>query len=337
MIIRAFIKRRFTFILLLVIPILIILSFYYLIKSTADDVEVPIVFVDSADQPFVHELIEELGAVEPFRIELEKEVPWDQLMRGEIEAVFHFKEDILNQIHDGDSNELITWYRHEQSLFDGLIKEKLASTMVNYIVRAEAANVITYYDEFFDWEEAYMYGLRYLGPEPIFQMRFQSYEGSVAQDDSSIIADLSFPRLIVWLYVIILFSLLAQTFITWHKEDIFKRLKLIPYSIFSLQLTWLIFVISVGTILAFIILNAIHFNLNDSFYDPSLFIMDVLAIIVTAILVLLGTKIFYRKQSFIAFVLTYTISSIIIFLLIDIGLLNEKWWMYSFIPTWLLS
>src|SRR5690625_4933041 len=292
MIIRAFMKRRFSFILLLVVPIVIIVSFYCLMKLTIDEVEVPIVFVDTAEQDFVHDLVDELGDVEPFRIELKKEVPWDELKRGDVEAVFQFDEDLLTRIHNGDSKELITWYRHEQSLFDGLIKEKLASTLVNYIVRAEAANIVTYYDEFADWEEAYMYGLRYLGPEPIFQMRFQSYEGSVAQDDSSIIADLSFPRLIVWLYVIILFSLLAQTFITWHKEDIFKRLKLIPYSIFSLQLTWLIFVISVGTILAFIILNAIHFNLNDSFYDPSLFIMDVLAIIVTAILVLLGTKIF---------------------------------------------
>ncbi|MGM8214768.1 ABC transporter permease [Bacillaceae bacterium W0354] len=335
-ILNTLIRNRLSLILLIITPLILLVGFYNLMKLTVEEIDVPIVFVDQAQQPIVTDLIKELQDTEPFSIKLEEEVPWGKLQRGEVEAVFSFANDTLERIYEGKTDDLITWYRHEQSVFDGLIKEQIAANIVNYVVRAEAANIVTNYNDSSSWDEVYNYGLKYLGPDPIFKMNFSSYKGTTLDDDKQ---QSTFPliRLMIWIYCMVVISMFAKKLITWRSGQIYERLQLIPYSLLRLKLTWLLFVALVCSIVAAVILHVLYFNLENVTYSFSLLSKDLLIILISAILVLLGTQIFQRFESFIACYLTYTVFSTIVFILLQTNILNNAWWTYIFVPTWILT
>lgn len=336
-IIRSFIRQPLSFILLLIVPVVLMFSFYQLMTLTIKEVEVKIVFVDEYDQEVVKEIVEELQIIEPFTIVLEEEIPWNLLERGEVEAVFKFADNFAEKIYEGQTDDLLTWYRHEQSIFDSLMKEQLAASIVNYVVRAEAANIVTRYDEQANWDEVYSYGLRYLGPEPIFQMNFEKFDGKINQDLKDPFDSLPYLRLATWLYSAIVMSIFARELINWRRDEIFKRLKLLRHATQRVNLTWVSFIILICTAISYLILNSVSYYVVEKFYPVQLFVNDFVVIVLTAFIILLLTKWFQRNESFIAFTLTYIVISVVIFVLIEMNLLTIEWWTYLFVTTFIFG
>lgn len=92
-------------------------------------VSVPITVVDQTDQEITDELLNEIDE-EPFQVSRMDTLDLRLLSTGEAEAIFVFNDNMEANILSGQTDEIITWYRTENSLCRRLIKEKLASALM---------------------------------------------------------------------------------------------------------------------------------------------------------------------------------------------------------------
>ena len=324
MIWKSILKRKTTWVLVVIIPILFGLVIYPTIKDTVSQVSVPITVVDQTDQEITDELLNEIDE-EPFQVSRMDTLDLRLLSTGEAEAIFVFNDNMEANILSGQTDEIITWYRTENSYVDGLFKEKLASALMSRVVRAEAASVVTQYKPEADWEEVYEYGLRYFEPRPIFEMKFEHISGV---EDRSATVDESGDHLLfilLWLYISMLIGYFTQFLYEWRADGVLERLQMVQRS-GRFYLTWLIGV----------------FGITYSIFLMATQLMEI-PVVKWAYLIPCGTVLLYfiffeivkKKWTMYAWMISYSVASFVIFLLADWKIIESDW-MYLFIPTWLL-
>lgn len=319
--------------MVLILPLLLIFSLINFFDSTVDKVEVPIVLVDAYEQTITDKLLSDMKESESFDIIRTTSIPKYALERGEVEAVFVLPNNLKEKIKQADLENAIQWYRNDRSLFDGLFKEQLASAIMTRAIRGEAANVVQHYQSEADWEEIYSYGLKYLEPEPIFQMQFETIGekfSATAESDS-----FHLFRWMIWIYIWIVLAYLTKILLKWKELEIFNRLNAISSSM-PLRLSWLgitsFITMGIGvllTICAYIILQPVGFDLEASVSD---LLMTLCSIMIFFIL----SFVLKKKETMWAITFSYGFLSSLIFFLIQFNIINISWWTFLFIPSWIL-
>ncbi|TFB22141.1 ABC transporter permease [Filobacillus milosensis] len=331
-VLKALLKQRITFILLLLIPILLGLIWVNYFQDTVDDLKVPVVLVDPYNQTITDELLSEIEVDDTFNLTRTSEIPLKALERGEVEAIFVLPENLKELIMWSDLEGQIKWYRNDRSLFDGLFKEQLASSIMTRAVRAEAANVVQNYDSEENWEEMFEFGLRYFEPEPIFQMNFQQISSDMSENDSS--DQYYLMRWLTWLYLMIVSSFFTKMMLEWKEQHISGRLKVISKTN-SLRTSWLLLTgLIIGT-LGLILVISIQWVFLSQVYLLSL-LVDIGIILVSVFGYLLLTFIINKKETLWALTLGYGMTSSVVFFLLFFQILNHSWWTKLFLPSWIL-
>ncbi|WP_188207031.1 ABC transporter permease [Alkalibacillus aidingensis] len=334
---KSMLFSKVTMVILLVLPILFLSLALPLFKSTVEDLQVPIMLVDSSEQTMVEELVDELEETEPFSLQVVNNLDLDVLARGEVEAIFEVTDDLETRILDGDTDELFTWYRHENSFADGLFKEHLASTLMEMIVKAESANLVMSQTDTFDWDEVFHYGQRYFEPDPIFQMDFQSF-GEYGQEETHRQSEQSTAMylLIIWTYCWLLMIYFTNYIYHWRGQQLFDRLSLYRYGRAKLYLYWIIVVLVIVFGFASVIGAILHSI--DSQMVTWWQLMNELGpvLFISAVLILVSSLICRTRRGMLASTLSYLLGSVSVFWFISWGWLADNWFNYFFIPVWLL-
>lgn len=319
---KSILCKKTTWMLILVIP----LAIWFLVLPTAEEtvnqVTVPIIIVDEFDQPLTDELMNDIEEM-PFQIKKTDEFDLRPLVKGEAEAIFVMQENIEGRIQSGEIDEIITWYRNENSYVDGLFKEKLASAIMSRAVRAEAANLVETYQVDADWDEVYQYGTRYFEPEPIFQMNFETIGSAGSTEPRASDNTIFFP--IIWLYVWLVIGYFTRFLYQWRDQGITERIELVGRSGWYYG-SWLLFVLLISGILMLLPLNVIGMLDNTWIF----------LILAASILFYLLVALFVKKiQGLYVIAISYGIASFVVFMLAAWNLISESW-MHLFIPTWFL-
>ncbi|WP_017186061.1 ABC transporter permease, partial [Alkalibacillus haloalkaliphilus] len=196
---KSILTKKTTLLLLILMPIILFISIS-LFQKTADDFRVSVQVVDPYEQDEFNELMERIDEPEPFSVQVNKELDLQSLARGDVEAVFVVEDNFGQKVRNGNIDDLFTWYRYDHSIVDGLFKEYIASTLMETVVRHEAARLVTDELDHINRQEVFEFGLRYFEPDPLFQMNFQSYgQGNQVDERHEVQHDQMV--LFIWAYI----------------------------------------------------------------------------------------------------------------------------------------
>nr|WP_289037579.1 ABC transporter permease [uncultured Allobacillus sp.] len=320
---KSIFKRITTWVLMVLIPIVLGIIIYPIIKDTVSQVSVPITVVDQTNQAITEELLKEIED-SPFQVTKTESLDLHLLSTGEAEAIFVFNDELEANILSGNTDKIVTWYRTENSYVDGLFKEKLASAIMSRVVRAEAASIVSHYRPETEWDEVFKYGLKYFDPRPIFEMKFEHIHG--AQNTSSIDSGNQLLFIIMWLYLSMLIGYFTKILYEWRTDGILERLKLLQQTQYYYW-SWFIGVLAIIYSFSFVAIQLIEVPLNNwAYFIP----------FGTVLIYFLFFILVKKKWSMYAWLISYSVASFIIFLLADWQIIESEW-MYLFIPTWLLG
>ncbi|WP_054753706.1 ABC transporter permease [Piscibacillus salipiscarius] len=289
MMIKVFTQYKWTIISILILPILFSVISIVLSDKSAEELKIPVVLVDPFNQEITGNLLEDMSINDSFIVTKAKQIPKDHLMRGEVEAVFVLPQNLKEKISSGKLQNEITWYRHERSLFDGLFKEQLASSIVKRAVRAEAANIVKNYQENANWNKVYKFGLQYLETDPIFQIQFQTIDEQ-AQTQNVSSDKWVFMRWLYWLIIWGMIARLTQMLLNWREQLIFERLRTLGRSK-SLHHNWLLFVALLLFFITLVTSTITQYIWLETYQE--------LAIVTDLSLVLLSIVIYFLLSTFI--------------------------------------
>ncbi|WP_027963822.1 ABC transporter permease [Halalkalibacillus halophilus] len=334
-IIQSMIRTKALWVIVLLIPSIFFLILIPLTEETASEVSVPIVIVDESQQSYVQEVFEEVSQSEAFTVYYEQELNLDELARGEVEAVFEFSDRMQEKIAEGDSDHLITWHRNENSMFDGLFKEELASTIIKDVVRAEAANMVTQEHTDATWEEVYAHGLQYFEPEPIFTIDFRAYDGQAQVEDTN--EQASFFPLILWFYTWLMLIFFVNFLYKWREIGILERL--IPISSGKKIVVSAWFILTSLIIFAFLGGAITISNSYDSAFISwqGSFIIFCICIVLSLLIYIILFNYVKSRYLFASLVIFYGSTSFVMALLIQSQLIHDHPLYKIFIPVWLLT
>lgn len=189
-------RRPVLFMMIFFFPILLFSALYPFLKSSANDLAVPIALVDK-DQSEWSELVrtrvEEDERVRVILME-EGEASRSAVQKGDVEAAFIFQEEFEESVRNGNLTNTIQWIRTERSTLDVFVKELIGAEMMRLALNAKAANTLQNWGEDVGWEAAFTHAGTYWDPKPLFQMEYQS----TSPDQS----ERSAPRMASWKLVI---------------------------------------------------------------------------------------------------------------------------------------
>ncbi|GAA0470981.1 ABC transporter permease [Alkalibacillus silvisoli] len=328
---KSMLFKKSTLLMFLLMPLLVFFVVVPLFDQTVEDLQVAVHVVDPYEQTAVHELIEKMDNPEPFNVQLQDELDLQSLARGEVEAIFVVEDQLAKKVQDGDVAELFTWYRYDNSLVDGLFKEYMASTLMEDIVRKEAANLVVDEMHTVDWQEVYDYSSRYFEPEPLFQMNYESYRESTNHSEGS---EALYPLLLIWGYIWLLMIYLTSFIEHWRDKQLIERLSIYRYGQVKLYGSWFIITtVSVSLLITIIVMFSSWFNPESLGLTnlPKLVIIS----FVSALLLLMLSILLRSRQAFLAVTLSYLIVAVALFMLVDWQILESNWWSGLFIPFWL--
>ncbi|WP_175615483.1 ABC transporter permease [Piscibacillus halophilus] len=333
MIFKILLQQKWTLILLISAPILFIIIGYQFVDRTTDDIKVPVALVDPYEQNITEQLLSDMSTDESFNITHATSIPEEVLERGEVEAIFVLPEDLEGKIRAGELEGTIQWYRHERSVFDGLFKEQLASAIMTRAIRSEAANLVQRYQSDADWNDIYEYGLRYLEPEPIFQIQFESVQQQISQvnHDSE---DWLLFRWLFWIFIWSILAFLTQLLLNWKEQNIFERLSTIGHAN-SLRKAWFFTFLVLLAILTVFTSVGIQ-TLWLSSYNWMTVAIDVGIVIFSLLIYYLLSFVIQKRETLWTIALTYGVSASVVFFLIQYNLLSFNWWFSIFLPSWIL-
>jgi ABC-2 family transporter protein len=331
MMLKLLVQKKWTFILLLLIPLMFVLTSYWATDQQPDHIKVPVVLVDEFNQDITQELISDMTTDESFNVMLKNTIPKHLINRGQVEAIFVLPNHLKELIESGDLKESIKWYRHERSLFDGLFKEQLASAIMTRAVRAESANIVHNYDQQPNWDDMYEFGLRYIEPEPIFQIQFETIQQQGQLDQES--GDSLLYRWLFWIFIWVMLAPLAQLLLSWKNANIMERMKTIGHSS-TLNYLWFVTVLIVLLILTVCVSLGVQLIVGQLKWAP-LFV-DVGMVLTSVILYFITAIIVHKKESLWLFTISYGATASAIFYLVYFNFLTMNDWLTVFLPVWIL-
>ncbi|RPF50131.1 ABC transporter permease [Aquisalibacillus elongatus] len=333
-IVKKIFKNKWTWLFLVFMPLIAAIMAMTLVDSTSNDLRIPVVVVDSHEQPITDDILSEIKGDDTFYIKKETSIPRYALERGEVEAIFVIPENLEEKINSSDLEKSILWYRNKRSVFDGLFKEQLASTIMKRAVRAEAANIVINEQPEQNWNETYDYGLRYFEPEPIFQLNFEEIQS--VQNDAGEESNQQYIllRFLIWIYMWIVLAMLAKIVLDWKQQAIFDRMSVVHHS-HKLRHAWLIMTILITGILSLSLLLILQHMMLEKLIWFDVF-RDVLLILGSAVIYYMMTYFIRRKETLWAFALSYSTVSTVVFFLVYYQFLTLDWWTFLFLPSWIL-
>ncbi|PKR78243.1 hypothetical protein CEY16_00345 [Halalkalibacillus sediminis] len=336
-ILKAMMRNKWFPVMVVLIPIIIIGILFPLVQSTSNQITVPIAIVDESDQSITQEIVQELESDGPYSVDVLTNMPDEAFYQREYEAVFVFPHNMLGKIKRGQHEQIVTWYRHSETGVDALLKEKLAGELMKLATRAEAASIVLNRSESdLNSEEVFQYGLRYLEPELIFQMNFESFEGGKENQEVEDDHSYSLVHLSAWIYIWILVGYFGSHMLHWQREKIIQRFQISYSGRNSIRALWFYMVSSISIILYFfsLFLSDISgiFDLSIGRDIKYIFALPILSVC----LYLFSLNVSKNKQSLFAFAVGYGAASTVMVLLIQLNILDFAWWMLFFIPVWLL-
>ncbi|MCA0970690.1 ABC transporter permease [Halobacillus litoralis] len=164
-------KRPFLYVLLFTFPLLATVILYPLLKNTADETAVPVAIVDQDDSGYSETILERIGNSERIRFTVMDESEAEEAVRkGSMEAAFVLEDGLESALNEGDVDDVITWIRADESLFDVYAKEAVGAEVMRLAMSARAGLRVE--QEGGSFEEAFDYSEQYWEPEPLFQMSF---------------------------------------------------------------------------------------------------------------------------------------------------------------------
>ncbi|NIK13080.1 ABC transporter permease [Alkalibacillus almallahensis] len=331
-IVKSMLWRRSTLLTILGLPLLILVVILPFVEKTTENTQVRIDVVDPYNQSYVEEMVNRLNDRESFSLNLRGQLNLNQLERGDVEAIFVVENQLQEKVEEGETENLLTWYRHEHSLVDGLFKEYLASTLMEDIVRSEAANIVTGDTEMATWDEVYQYGNQFFRPEPLFQMNFKTYESNVNEvEDSS-----NWPIALVWAYLVLIIVYFSSWLYEWRNRGVFSRLAVFSRGKLRLHLTW------VNVVLSTILITLVGFvGINEWLsliaLDHSQYGILALVSVLSLIFIWLLSFIIHSRHVLIAITTIYTVISVALVLLVEWDMLTFQNWYLIWLPFWLVS
>ncbi|MDQ0159900.1 ABC transporter permease [Alkalibacillus salilacus] len=332
MIVKSMLWRRSTLLTLLGLPLLILVVILPFVEKTTENTQVRIDVVDPYNQSYVEQMVNRLNDRESFSLNLNDQLELSQLARGEVEAIFVVEDQFQEKVEEGETENILTWYRHEHSLVDGLFKEYFASTLMEDIVRSEAANIVTDETEMATWNEAYQYGAQFFRPEPLFQMNFTTYESNTIEgEDSS-----NWPIALVWAYMILIIVYFSSWLYEWRNRGVFDRLAVFPHGKFRLHLTWIKNVL--GTILiASLGFMGINEWLKIMALDFGQYGLLALVSVISLFIIWLISFFIRSRHVLIAVTTIYTVIGVALVLLVEWDMLSVQNWYQIWLPFWFVN
>ncbi|MGP4073599.1 ABC transporter permease [Piscibacillus sp. B03] len=332
MMLKILLQKKWSILILFLAPMIFVLTSFFMTDQQTDELEVPIVLVDESNQAITEQLLSDMTTEDSFDVMVKDTIPEHLIKRGEVEAIFVLPGDLEEKINSGDLEGEIKWYRHERSLFDGLFKEQLASAIMTRAVRAESANIVKRYDEQANWSEIYEYGLRYLEPEPIFQIQFESIQQQLQTDRSKSDGGLLY-RWLYWVFIWVMLASLVKLILTWKELKIFERMETLGHSNTLYYIWFMTFLIALSVLTLF---TSFGIQLMYGELDWINLLIDT-AIAVTSLFLYFVVALTVRKmESLWVFTLSYGVTASIIFFLIYFKFLSMNYWMTIFLPVWIL-
>lgn len=161
-------KRPLFYLLLFGFPLLATCLLYPLLSNTAEETAVPVVVVDEDESEYSETILERLNEAERLRFTIMEEKEAENAVRkGTVEAAFVLEKGLEASLNEGDVDEVITWIRTDDSLFDVYAKEAIGAEVMRLVLNAKAALAVDR-----DFEAAFEYADGFWEPEPLFQMSF---------------------------------------------------------------------------------------------------------------------------------------------------------------------
>ncbi|MDQ0351641.1 hypothetical protein J2R98_001458 [Alkalibacillus filiformis] len=328
---KSILTKKTTLLLLILMPILL-LTIIPLFQQTADDFRVSVQVVDPYEQNEFNELMEKVGELEPFSVQVTDELNLQSLARGDVEAIFVVEDNFEKKVINGNIDELFTWYRYDHSIVDGLFKEYIASTLMETVVRHEAARLVTDELDDINRQEVFDFGLRYFEPDPLFQMNFQSYGQGNQVDEYYEVQD-NQMLLFIWAYIWLLITYFTSVIDQYRETQLLNRLSVYTFGRVKLYRSWLmLMLVLIAALLSGIALVTSHFNVQLA--TNTLGILFFLCIGSVLFLLILNLLL-KNRRAFLALTIMYWVVSVVMFLLVDWQIMGEAWWIYFLIPMWL--
>lgn len=332
MMLKILLQKKWTILILFLAPFIFVLTSFYVADQQTDELKVPIVLVDEFNQDLTEQLLLDMTTEDAFDVMIKDSIPEHLIERGEVEAIFVLPDDLEGKINSGDLEREIKWYRHERSLFDGLFKEQLASAIMTRAVRAESANIVQRYDEQANWSEIYEYGLRYLEPEPIFQIQFESVQQQLRSDQGES-GEWLLYRWLYWIFIWVMLASLVKLILTWKDSNIFERMKTLGHSNTLYYIWFMTFLIALSVLTLF---TSIGIQLLYGELDWINLLIDI-AMAVTSLFFHFLVALTVRKmESLWVFTFSYGTAASVIFFLIYFNFVSMNYWLTIFLPVWIL-
>ncbi|GEN45783.1 ABC transporter permease [Alkalibacillus haloalkaliphilus] len=328
---KSILTKKTTLLLLILMPIILLISIS-LFQQTADDFRVSVQVVDPYEQSEFNELMERVDEPEPFSVQVNNELDLQSLARGDVEAIFVVENNFEKKVQNGNIDELFTWYRYDHSIVDGLFKEYIAATLMETVVRHEAARYVTDELEQVSRQEVFDFGLRYFEPDPLFQMNFQSY-GHGSQVDERHEVKHGPILLFIWAYIWLLIIYFTSFIDQYRETQLLNRLSVYTFGKVKLYRSWLtLMLVLISVLLSGVGLISSQMNIQlETNALMSLFFLCIISVL----LLLIFNLLLKNRKTFLALTIMYWIVSIVMFMLVDWQIVDEAWWGYFLIPVWL--
>ncbi len=166
-------RRPFLFLFLVLLPLIVFLALYPLLKSSVSDVTIPVALVDedaSQWSDLVQQRVEKDNRVRI--IEMNRDKAKVAVQKGDVEAAFVLKNGFMKAVRSGNISDSLQWFRTEQSELDVFVKEQIGAELMRLTLNAKAANTLKNWGADVDWEEAFQHADEYWQPKPLFQMEY---------------------------------------------------------------------------------------------------------------------------------------------------------------------
>ncbi|MDV2582486.1 ABC transporter permease [Alkalibacillus haloalkaliphilus] len=328
---KSILTKKTTLLILILMPIILLISIS-LFQQTADDFRVSVLVVDPYEQSEFSELMERIDEPEPFSVQINNDLDLQSLARGDVEAIFVVEDNFEKKVQNGNIDELFTWYRYDHSIVDGLFKEYIAATLMETVVRHEAARYVTDELDDINRQEVFDFGLRYFEPDPLFQMNFQSY-GHGSQVDERPEVQHGQMLLFIWAYIWLLITYFTSFLDQYRETQLLNRLSVYTFGKVKLYRSWLMLII----VLISVLLSGVGLisSQMDIQLETNALMGLFLLCIISVLLLLILNLLLKNRKTFLALTIMYWIVSVVMFMFVDWQIVDEAWWVYFLIPVWL--
>lgn len=168
-------RRPFLFLLLVWLPLVVFLALYPFLKSSVDDVAIPVALVDEDKSQWSEIVQQRVAQDNRVRIiNMGHDNAKVAVQKGEVEAAFVLKNGFMEAIRSGNISDSVQWFRTEQSELDVFVKEQIGAEMMRLALNAKAANSLQNWGADVDWEGAFQHADEYWQPKPLFQMEYMA-------------------------------------------------------------------------------------------------------------------------------------------------------------------